>query len=196
MPRGLQSRPTTRWTLIPRVGPASPARAAPRRQLDGIIREFLSQTTVVAIDKLFSATGSLNGQAIVHFVRCLCLVSLEEVELQPRPRMYSLQKVRQAPLRCWVSVTAGGDDRADRPMPSAGGVVPPRGPAGRQVVEIAYYNMTRIRFEWTPLWQVLQPYFQKVGCHPNSAVATAAVDSLRQVGPRAPPARVGPRFAR
>lgn len=52
-----------------------------------------------------------------------------------------------------------------------------------QVVEIAYYNMNRIRYEWTPLWQVLQPYFQKVGCHPNNAVATAAVDALRQVRP-------------
>lgn len=49
------------------------------------------------------------------------------------------------------------------------------------MVEIAYYNMNRIRYEWTPLWNVLQPYFQKVGCHPNLTVATAGVDSLRQL---------------
>ena len=63
------------------------------RQLDNIIREFLSQSTIVAIDRIFTATGSLSGQAIVHFVRSLCAISLEEVELQPKPRMYSLQKV-------------------------------------------------------------------------------------------------------
>jgi len=67
------------------------------RQLDVIIREFLSQSTVIAIDKIFTATGSLSGQAIVHFVRALCAVSLEEIELLPKPRMFSLQKVPTAP---------------------------------------------------------------------------------------------------
>jgi hypothetical protein len=65
------------------------------RQLEAIVREFSSQSTVIAIDRLFTATGSLSGQAVVHFVRCLCAVSLEEVELVPKPRMFSLQKVRR-----------------------------------------------------------------------------------------------------
>jgi len=54
---------------------------------------------VIAIDKIFTATGNLSGQAIVHFVRALCAVSLEEIELLPKPRMFSLQKVTTTP--CW-----------------------------------------------------------------------------------------------
>ncbi|KAI0239600.1 guanine nucleotide exchange protein for ADP-robosylation factor [Massospora cicadina] len=50
-----------------------------------------------------------------------------------------------------------------------------------KIVEITYYNMRRIRLEWTPIWKVLRPYFNVVGCHPNHAVAALAVDSLRQL---------------
>ncbi|KAL1916268.1 uncharacterized protein VTP21DRAFT_5885 [Calcarisporiella thermophila] len=51
----------------------------------------------------------------------------------------------------------------------------------RRIVEIAYYNMGRIRFEWIPIWKILQPHFETVGSHPNADVATFAVDSLRQL---------------
>jgi len=51
----------------------------------------------------------------------------------------------------------------------------------QKIVEIAHYNMNRIRYEWTPLWQVLLPYFNQIGCHTDNDVATFAVDSLRQL---------------
>ncbi|KAJ9054622.1 guanine nucleotide exchange protein for ADP-robosylation factor [Entomophthora muscae] len=50
-----------------------------------------------------------------------------------------------------------------------------------KIVEITYYNMRRIRLEWTPIWKILRPYFNSVGCHANHAIAALAVDSLRQL---------------
>lgn len=51
----------------------------------------------------------------------------------------------------------------------------------QRLIEIAYYNMGRIRFEWVPIWRILQPYFNAVGCHRDARVATFAIDSLRQL---------------
>ena len=51
----------------------------------------------------------------------------------------------------------------------------------QKIVEIAYYNVHRIRFEWSQIWRILQPHFNTVSCHPNVQVATFAVDSLRQL---------------
>ncbi|KAF9162811.1 Brefeldin A-inhibited guanine nucleotide-exchange protein 2 [Actinomortierella ambigua] len=51
----------------------------------------------------------------------------------------------------------------------------------QRIVEIADYNMVRIRFEWTQIWKILQSYFNAVGCHSNATVSTFAIDSLRQL---------------
>ncbi|KAI9298908.1 Sec7-domain-containing protein [Neoconidiobolus thromboides FSU 785] len=50
-----------------------------------------------------------------------------------------------------------------------------------KIVEITYYNMTRIRLEWTQIWKILRPYFNTVGCHEDHHVAALAIDSLRQL---------------
>ena len=50
-----------------------------------------------------------------------------------------------------------------------------------KIVEIAHYNMTRIRLVWGRIWSILSEYFITVGCHGNLAVAMYAVDSLRQL---------------
>lgn len=52
----------------------------------------------------------------------------------------------------------------------------------QKIVETAYYNMERIRYEWTQIWRILQPHFNMLACHPNQDLATFAVDSLRQLG--------------
>jgi len=93
-----------------------------KQQLDIIVREFQSQSMILAIDRIFSSSGGLTGQSIVHFFRCLCEVSREEVSLAKTPRLFSLQKV----------------------------------------IELAYYNINRIRLEWSQIWNVLQPYFNVV----------------------------------
>eukprot|EP00898_Chlorokybus_atmophyticus_P004086 jgi/Chlat1/4679/Chrsp3S05617 len=50
-----------------------------------------------------------------------------------------------------------------------------------KIVEIAHFNMQRIRLVWTHIWSVLAEYFVTVGCHKNLSVAMYAVDSLRQL---------------
>lgn len=51
----------------------------------------------------------------------------------------------------------------------------------QKIVEISYYNMGRIRLQWSRIWEVLGEHFNKVGCSPNEDVAFFAVDSLRQL---------------
>lgn len=51
----------------------------------------------------------------------------------------------------------------------------------KQIVEIAHFNMSRIRIVWGRIWAQLSDFFVKVGCHDNLAVGMYAVDSLRQL---------------
>ncbi|WBW70664.1 Arf GEF [Schizosaccharomyces osmophilus] len=50
----------------------------------------------------------------------------------------------------------------------------------QKLVEISYYNMGRIRMEWSSIWSLLGNYFTQVSCHENSIIASFALDSLRQ----------------
>lgn len=112
-----------------------------------IAHESRSSSMIKGVDKIFTSTVSLNGEAIVHFVRALAEVSWQEIQSSGQsdsPRTYSLQKL----------------------------------------VEISYYNMNRVRFEWTNIWQVLGEHFNEVGCHSNTHVVFFALDSLRQLSMR------------
>ena len=84
--------------------------------------ETSSQSVVVAVDRIFTGSTQLDGDAIVDFVTALVAVSMDELSNPSQPRMYSLQKI----------------------------------------VEIAYYNMGRIRLQWSRIWAVLGDYFNKV----------------------------------
>jgi brefeldin A-inhibited guanine nucleotide-exchange protein len=130
-----------------------PARPRPRAPTTSssysmeIAMESRSDEVVKAVDRIFTNTAGLSGEAIVHFVRALTEVSWEEIKISgsnESPRTYSLQKL----------------------------------------VEISYYNMTRVRFEWTNIWVVLGEHFNRVGCHNNTAVVFFALDSLRQLSMR------------
>lgn len=57
----------------------------------------------------------------------------------------------------------------------------PRIFCSEKVVEVAYYNMDRIRIVWSKIWQQMSQHFYKAGCHPNLRIAMYAVDSLRQL---------------
>ncbi|CAI2293890.1 unnamed protein product [Caenorhabditis sp. 36 PRJEB53466] len=50
-----------------------------------------------------------------------------------------------------------------------------------KVVEVAFYNMNRIRLEWSRIWQVIGEHFNAAGCNTNEGVAHFAVDALRQL---------------
>jgi brefeldin A-inhibited guanine nucleotide-exchange protein len=60
----------------------------------------------------------------------------------------------------------------------------PRLYALQKLVEISYYNMARIRLEWSRIWAILGEHFNKVGTHPSLPVASFAVDALRQLSMR------------
>ncbi|KAJ6710019.1 SEC7 DOMAIN-CONTAINING PROTEIN-RELATED [Salix koriyanagi] len=50
-----------------------------------------------------------------------------------------------------------------------------------KLVEIAHYNMNRIRLVWSSIWHVLSDFFVTIGCSENLSVAIFAMDSLRQL---------------
>ncbi|KAM7258168.1 hypothetical protein ACFE04_013909 [Oxalis oulophora] len=50
-----------------------------------------------------------------------------------------------------------------------------------KLVEIAHYNMNRIRLVWSRIWNVLSDFFVSVGLSENLAVAIFVMDSLRQL---------------
>ena len=124
-----------------------PQSAAGTSYHSDITQETRSTDMIKIVDRIFTGTAGLSGDAIVHFVRALSEVSWQEIQSSGRsdsPRMYSLQKL----------------------------------------VEISYYNMTRVRFEWTNIWQVLGEHFNEVGCHTNTNIVFFALDSLRQLSMR------------
>ncbi|KAH9889661.1 Sec7-domain-containing protein [Xylariomycetidae sp. FL2044] len=112
-----------------------------------IALESRSDEVIKSVDRIFSNTANLDGEAIVHFAKALTEVSWDEIKVSgsnDSPRTYSLQKI----------------------------------------VEISYYNMTRVRFEWANIWAVLGEHFNRVGCHINTAIVYFALDSLRQLSMR------------
>ena len=112
-----------------------------------IAEESRSAGIVNGVDRLFTGTSRLSGEAIVDFVKALTQVSWQEIESSGQsqePRTYSLQKV----------------------------------------VEVSEYNMSRVRFEWTSIWQVLGEFFNQVGCNANTKVVHFALNSLRQLSIR------------
>jgi brefeldin A-inhibited guanine nucleotide-exchange protein len=109
-----------------------------------VVQESRSVDIVRGVDRIFTNTANLSGEAIVDFVKALTQVSWQEIQSSGNsesPRTYSLQKL----------------------------------------VEISGYNMTRVRFEWTNIWQILGAHFNEVGCHANTNVVYFALNSLRQL---------------
>ncbi|KAH9880297.1 hypothetical protein IAQ61_000586 [Plenodomus lingam] len=109
-----------------------------------VAEESRSTDIVRGVDRIFTNSANLSGEAIVDFVKALASVSWQEIQSSGQsesPRTYSLQKL----------------------------------------VEISGYNMTRVRFEWTNIWQVLGAHFNEVGCHTNTNVVYFALNSLRQL---------------
>lgn len=50
-----------------------------------------------------------------------------------------------------------------------------------KIVEIAHYNMNRIRLVWSRIWNELSDFFVSVGLSENLSVAIFVMDSLRQL---------------
>ena len=54
----------------------------------------------------------------------------------------------------------------------------------QKMIDVCYYNMDRIRLEWTPIWAVMGSAFNKIATNSNLAVVFFAIDSLRQLSVR------------
>ncbi|KAG8949407.1 guanine nucleotide exchange protein for ADP-robosylation factor [Tulasnella sp. 424] len=54
----------------------------------------------------------------------------------------------------------------------------------QKLVDISYYNMNRIRLEWSNMWTILGEHFNQVCTHTNPHVAFFALDALRQLAMR------------
>ncbi|KJH41582.1 hypothetical protein DICVIV_12441 [Dictyocaulus viviparus] len=50
-----------------------------------------------------------------------------------------------------------------------------------KLVEVAFYNMGRIRLEWRRVWEVVGEHFNAAGCNASEIVAHYSVDALRQL---------------
>ncbi|WVQ80563.1 hypothetical protein IAT38_002668 [Cryptococcus sp. DSM 104549] len=64
---------------------------------------------------------------------------------------------------------------------SSGASARPRMFSLQKLVEISYYNMGRIRLEWSNIWLILGEHFNQVCCHNNPNVSFFALDALRQL---------------
>ncbi|WRT67630.1 uncharacterized protein IL334_004602 [Kwoniella shivajii] len=64
---------------------------------------------------------------------------------------------------------------------SSGSSARPRMFSLQKLVEISYYNMGRIRLEWSHIWSILGEHFNQVCCHNNPNVSFFALDALRQL---------------
>ncbi|KAI9591638.1 hypothetical protein BDF19DRAFT_468694 [Syncephalis fuscata] len=51
----------------------------------------------------------------------------------------------------------------------------------QKLVEISYYNMNRIRLEWSNTWSIIGEHFIQVGSHSQQNACIFAIDSLRQL---------------
>ncbi|KAI9292157.1 Sec7-domain-containing protein [Neoconidiobolus thromboides FSU 785] len=110
-----------------------------------------SQAMLISVDKVFASTVYLNGPAIVDFMKALCDISWKE--LKSIPNSFDPSKTKTSPKMFSI----------------------------QKLVEVAYYNMSRIKLEWKEIWEVLEPLFNQVGSHRHDVVASFAIDSLRQL---------------
>ncbi|KAJ3307491.1 Brefeldin A-inhibited guanine nucleotide-exchange protein 2, partial [Blyttiomyces sp. JEL0837] len=155
--------------------------------LDKLIAEFNSQSTVIAVDRIFSTTTTLSGTAILYYFKAVCHVSLEEVGIDPKVMSQFVASSSPTSASPGTAFATQSGQNAGSPGVAGGWITmlksdgPPRMYLLQKIVEIAYYNMHRIRYEWTQIWQILQPYFCIVACHPSTHVATFAIDALRQL---------------
>jgi hypothetical protein len=58
---------------------------------------------------------------------------------------------------------------------------PPRVFSMQKIVEITYYNMSRIRIVWSRIWAILGQHFQSVALRKDEQLSMYAIDAMRQL---------------
>ncbi|KAJ1823030.1 guanine nucleotide exchange protein for ADP-robosylation factor [Coemansia sp. RSA 2598] len=161
----LSSSSVTSNTQVPKVSVAELAKL-----------ETNSQVLVVMVDRLFTSSVHLSGSGIVDFVRALSRVAWGEITSTFRGEELKQQQQQQR---------QSGYQRNHRRQLSAVTRNPPSALSRlfsmTKIVEISYYNMGRIRVEWSQIWAILGPLFDRVGAYSDTRAALFALDSLRQL---------------
>jgi hypothetical protein len=114
----------------------------------GLVMWAESSAGALELERPYARSATLDGDAVVVFMRALCAVSQEELE-------------------SGSSVTTAA---AAAPSPGS-----PRSTAAaglrlyslQKVVECAYANMSRIRLVWHKLWAVIAAQLVGASCHPH-----------------------------
>ncbi|KAJ2869749.1 guanine nucleotide exchange protein for ADP-robosylation factor [Coemansia aciculifera] len=146
-------------TLVPTVSVAELAKL-----------ETNSQVLVVLVDRLFTSSVHLSGSGIVDFVGALSRVAWSELTAAFQGDNSNAQHKQGHARRGSAAVSARGQ-----------GAAPSRLFSLTKIVEISYYNMGRIRVEWSQIWAILGPLFDRVGAYSDTRAALFALDSLRQL---------------
>ena len=108
----------------------------------------------LVIDKIFVKSGELSDDAIESFVKGLCGISNDEINPKAN-RMTCTGNININPT--------------------------PRTFSLQKLIEVAHYNINRIKIVWSKLWVHMGKHFITVGTHDDLKIAMNAIDSLRQL---------------
>ncbi|WIA39187.1 hypothetical protein OEZ86_005312 [Tetradesmus obliquus] len=150
-------------------GSARPSLAIRDAPGAGLVLWAESAAGALELERPYARSATLDGDAVVVFMRALCAVSQEELESGSSVTTTAAAAGAQSP----------GSPGAAAAAAAAGGG--PRLFSLQKVVECAYANMSRIRLVWHKLWAVIAAQLVGASCHPHRRVALYAVDSLRQL---------------
>ncbi|KAG0608013.1 hypothetical protein M758_8G071400 [Ceratodon purpureus] len=121
----------------------------------GIVSTLMQGSNQISRDSMVLSLTELTGKPTEQvFVNSVRLPSDVIVEFFAALCGVSAEELRQSPPRVFSLV---------------------------KLVEISYYNMTRIRMVWGRIWAVLSLHFVAAGNHSDEKIAMYAIDSLRQI---------------
>jgi brefeldin A-inhibited guanine nucleotide-exchange protein len=117
-----------------------------RKLADEVADESRSTQITVAADMVFSLSKNLSGVSIV-----LCLPD-DELIGHVLYQSAIVDFVRALSEVSWEEIQSS----AASPQPRLFSL--------QKLVDIAYYNMGRIRLEWSNIWQIVGVHFNQVSC--------------------------------
>jgi brefeldin A-inhibited guanine nucleotide-exchange protein len=138
---------------------SGPSKAETARIVEEQNSELVSkEVDPVLLDKIYINSQNLSADSVLHFVTCLCQVSM--LEISSSSSMNSIRNKSSAAME----------------------TTNPRVFSLQKLVEVADYNMgSRPRIAWAKMWTLLAQHFAYIGVHDNHALAMCAIDSLKQL---------------
>jgi hypothetical protein len=114
----------------------------------GLVMWAESAAGALELERPYARSATLDGDAVVVFMRALCAVSQEELE-------------------SGSSVTTAAAAAQSPGSPRSAAAAGLRLYSLQKVVECAYANMSRIRLVWHKLWAVIAAQLVGASCHPH-----------------------------